>query len=351
MKTFKLLLAGLITLFSVSIISCGGKADAKSEENKSEKKQAVRIVYLQEEEVSREIDYSANLIPFEEVYLAPATPGRIIKVYPEIGDRVAKGQILVQMDPTQLNTSMLQLANLEKDKQRFDTLIQYGGVSKQQYDQINTQYDVTKANVDLLSTNVNLSSPFSGVITAKYFENGELFTGAPNTQVGKPAIVVVQQINPIKAVISVSEKYFPIIKKGMLVDVKSDIYSDKEFQGKISLIHPTINAQTKTFDVEIEIANNEEILRPGMFASVNIEFAKESAMVVPVSAVLMQRGTNNRYVFVCNDGIAHRVDVKLGKRFDDKVELISDEISVNDKLIISGHNNLVEGDKVEISED
>lgn len=351
MRTIKLLLAILVAFFSILFISCGGKADAKSEENKTEKIQPVKVTLLQEEEVAREIDYSANLVAFEEVYLAPATPGRIIKVYPEIGDRVKKGQMLVQMDPTQLNTSLLQLENLKKDKQRFDTLIQYGGVTKQQYDQINTQYEVTKANVELLSTNVNLASPFNGVITAKYFENGELFTGAPNTQVGKPAIVVVQQINPIKAIISVSEKYYPVVKKGMIVDVKSDIYADKEFKGKISLIHPTINAQTKTFNIEIEVANNEELLRPGMFASVNMEFAKETAMVVPVSAVLMQRGTNNRYVFVYKDGKAHRIDVKLGKRFDDKVEIISDEIGINDQLIIAGHNNLIEGDKVEIVKD
>ncbi len=349
MKTTNLLGVLLITMSGFLMLSCAGKSDKKTETQVVEKIQTVKVVSLNKEEISREIDYSANLLPFEEIYLAPATPGRILKVVPEIGDRVSKGQLLVQMDPTQLNTSILQLTNLEKDKQRFDTLIQYGGVSKQQYDQITTQYNVTKANVELLSTNVNLSSPFNGVVTAKYFENGELYTGAPNTQVGKPAILVIQQINPIKAVISVSEKYFPVVKKGLLVNVKSDIYPDKKFEGKINLIYPTINAQTKTFNVEIEIANREELLRPGMFASVNMEFAKETAMVVPVSTVLMQRGTNIRYVFVCKDGIAHRVDVKLGKRFDDMVEIISDEINEADKLIVAGHNNLVDGDKIKLS--
>jgi RND family efflux transporter MFP subunit len=351
MKTKSLLIAILVMSAAFVAVSCGGETKAKSENEGAgeEKTKSVKVVTLAEEEVSREIDYPANLVAYEEVYLAPSTPGRIIRVIPEIGDRVGRGQLVVQMDPTQLNNSVLQLASLEKDMARFDTLIQYGGVSKQQYDQIKTQYDVTKANVDLLRTNVNLTAPFSGVVTAKYFENGELYSGAPNTQVGKAAIIVIQQITPIKAVISVSEKYYPVVKKGMKVLVKSDIYPTNVFEGKISLVHPTINTATKTFNVEIEVANREQLLRPGMYASVNMEFAKEKAMVVPAVAVLQQRGTDNRYVFIYENGIARRVNVIVGKRFDDKIEIISDQIKLGDQLITAGHNNLVDGSKVEIS--
>lgn len=351
MKNRHLISAILIVSVAIFAASCGDKNKAKTQNGTSreDRVKIVKVITLSEEEVSREIDYPANLVPYEEVYLAPATPGRIIRVYPEIGDRVGKGQMVAQMDPTQLNNSVLQLASLEKDMTRFDTLIQYGGVSKQQYDQIKTQYDVTKANVELLRTNVNLTAPFSGIITAKYFENGELYSGAPNTQIGKAAIVVIQQITPIKAIISVSEKYYPVIKKGMEVSVKSDIYPNKDFGGKISLVYPVINAATKTFNVEIEVANSQELLRPGMYASVNMEFAKETAMVVPAEAVLQQRGTNNRYVFTFEDGKAHRVDVITGKRFDDKVEIISDKIRLNDQLIVTGHSNLVDGSKVQIS--
>lgn len=351
MKTKSLLIAILVMSAAVVAVSCGGETKAKTENEGAgeEKAKSVKVVTLAEEEVAREIDYPANLVAYEEVYLAPSTPGRIIRVVPEIGDRVGRGQLVVQMDPTQLNNSVLQLASLEKDMARFDTLIQYGGVSKQQYDQIKTQYDVTKANVDLLKTNVNLTAPFSGVVTAKYFENGELYSGAPNTQVGKAAIIVVQQIAPIKAVISISEKYYPVVKKGMKVNVKSDIYPEKVFEGKISLVHPTINTATKTFNVEIEVANREELLRPGMYASVNMEFAKEKALVVPAVAVLQQRGTDNRYVFIYDNGTARRVNVIIGKRFDDKIEIISDQIILGDQLITAGHSNLVDGAKVEIS--
>ncbi|MDR2011361.1 MAG: efflux RND transporter periplasmic adaptor subunit [Bacteroidales bacterium] len=354
MKTRNLLAVLLIISAGMIFTSCGS-SDAKNKStdsgiNDANRVRPVKIMELSEEVVSRDVEYPANLTANEEVYLAPSTPGRIIRINAEIGDKVRAGQLLVQMDPTQLNTTELQLISLEKDMQRFDTLIQYGGVSQQQYDQMKTQVDVTRANYELLATNTNLSAPFSGTITGKYFENGELYSGSPNTQAGKAAIVVLQQTSPIKAIISVSEKYYPVVKAGMPVSLTTEIYPDQIFEGKISLVHPTINSATKTFNVEIQVPNASELLRPGMYAKVNLELGQESALVVPSTAVLQQLGTNIRYVFLYENGSAKKVIVKLGKRFDDKIEIISDQIKGNDKLIIAGHTNLDNGSKVEVTE-
>ena len=109
--------------------------------------------------------------------MAPAQPGRINKIKVEIGDRVGKGQVIAEMDRTTLNQAELQLINLEKDFRRLDTLMSVGGVAAQQYDQVKTQLDITRTNVEFLRENVVLSSPFAGIITAKYFENGELYSG------------------------------------------------------------------------------------------------------------------------------------------------------------------------------
>ncbi len=346
---------GAIFLVAIAamLYSCGGKSDAKNSEIKNQTEgqiKNVKVLKLTKEEIGREIDYPANILPNDEVYLAPSTPGRIMKIHVDVGDRVSAGQLLVEMDPTQLNNAILQLNSLEKDKARFDTLILYEGISKQQYDQFQTQLEVTRANVELLKINTNLSAPFSGVVTARYFEEGELYTGAPNNQAGKPAILVIQQINPVKAVISVSEKYFPDVKIGTPVKLKTDIYPDKVFNGVIKLVYPTINAQTKTFNVEIEVPNNEQLLRPGMYARVNFEFAKENALVVPASAVLQQMGTNIRYVFVNDNGVAKRINVQIGKRFDDKIEIISEQISENTELIVTGQAGLNDGAKINVVE-
>lgn len=334
----------LISIISIigTMFSCNSKK-GQEETKQQERVRIVKTTLIEEEVLDREIDYPANLLPNEEIYLAPSMPGRILKVNAEVGDRVPSGKVLVEMDPTQLNTTKMQLMNLEKEMQRLDTLIKFGGVSQQQYDQMKTQITVAKENYELLKSNVNLKSPFSGIITGKYFENGELYSGAPNTAVGKAAVVTIQQTNPIKAVISVQEKYYPKIKKGMKVNLLSQIFSDDTFEGTVSLVYPTVNAQTKTFNVEILIPNGNEMLKPGMYSKVNIKLGEEKAMVVPAVAVLQQLGTNKRYVMVYDNGVAHKVYVEDGKRFDDKIEIFSEKIKIGDKIIIAGQSSLEDG--------
>lgn len=341
-----IIIVSLISLIGI-LFSCNSKKEQETAETQ-ERIRVVKIATIGEETINREIDYPANLIPNEELYLAPSIVGRIIKVNAEVGDKIYSGKLLVEMDPTQLNTAEIQLINLQKEMERLDTLIKFGGVSQQQYDQMKTQLKVSKENIELLRSNINLKAPFAGTITEKYFENGELYSGAPNTQVGKAAILVIQQTNPIKAMISVQEKYYSKIKLGMKVNLINEIFPDKSFEGTVSLIYPTVNSQTKTFNVEIKIPNTNELLRPGMYAKINIKLGEEKAIVVPAVAVLQQLGTNRRYVMIYENGIAHKVYVEYGKRYDDKMEIISDEIKIGDKIIIAGQSSLEDGFKVKI---
>ncbi|MCX6259850.1 MAG: biotin/lipoyl-binding protein, partial [Bacteroidia bacterium] len=142
----------------------------------------VSIQALAKTKIARTVDYTATILPYEEVNMAPSTPGRIDKIYVEVGDRVSKGDNLFLMDRTQLYQLKLQLANLEKDLTRLDTLLKTGSAKQQQYDQMKTQYDVTKTNVDFMRENTLLKSPFYGVVTGKYFEDGEMYSGSPTTQ-------------------------------------------------------------------------------------------------------------------------------------------------------------------------
>lgn len=351
MKTRNYIILSLIVIFGLGFNSCGNKGNAEENtEKKVEKTQPVKTIKIESKNITRNLSYTASISAFEELYLAPASPGRINKIYVEVGDRVAAGQIIAEMDPTQLNQAKIQLLSLEKDFQRMDTLLSVGGVSKQQYDQVKTQLDVTRSNVKFLEENVNLKSPFNGVVTGKYFENGELYSGAPNTQVGKAAIVTLQQIQPVKAIINVSENYYPVIKNNMTANIKLDIYPDEEFEGKVFLVHPTINSMSRTFPVEIRINNPDEILRPGMFARVEMEVDEEEVMILPVSAILQQTGTNNKYIFVNKSGIAKRYVIKTGDRFNEQVEIISEDIKINDEIIVSGHVNLIDGQKIEVIE-
>lgn len=325
--------------------TAGGKSASASAEAKSSI--PVRVMTVTKTKIARTIDYTATIQAFEEVNMAPSTPGRVDKIYVEVGDRVQKGQKLFLMDRTQYYASKIQLSNLEKDLARMDTLLKVGSIKEQTYDQTKAQYEVMKTNVDFMEENTQLEAPFSGIITGKYLEDGELYSGAP-TASGKAAVVTLMQINPVKVIVSISEQYYPLIKNGMKARVTADVYPDKEFEGKIFRVYPTIDAMSRTFRVEVEIPNNSQVLRPGMFARVYIDMGQIDAFVVPADAVLMQEGTNDRYIFVASGNTASRRAVKLGKRFDDKVEIAEGDLREGDNLVVDGQARLSDGSSVEI---
>lgn len=344
---FSLILAGGILLASCAPKEKkAGAADAATADSVAAV--PVKVMPVSKTMIARTIDYTATIQAYEEVNLAPSTPGRVDKIYVEVGDRVQKGQNLFLMDRTQYYANKIQLANLEKDLARLDTLLKVGSVKEQLYDQTKAQYEVMKTNVEFMEENTQLEAPFPGIITGKYLEDGELYSGAPGMS-GKAAVVTLMQINPVKIIISISEQYFPLIKNGMKVRVVADVYPDRAFEGTIFRIHPTINAMSRSFNAEVRISNGSELLRPGMFARSFIDMGQEEAIVVPASAVMMQEGTNERYIFVFENGIAVRKPVILGQRFDDRFEIAGGDLKEGDSLITEGQARLNNGQKVEIS--
>ena len=322
-----------------------GENDSIAVESKVEK---VKILVLEPRVIAKTIEYPSTLKPFEEVHLVPATPGKIDEILVEVGSRVKKGDLLIKMDQTQLLQGELQLKNLETDYKRLDTLQKVGSITEQQFDQIKTQYEVAKANVEFLKKNVELRAPFDGVISGKYFENGEMYSGTPNTTAGKAAIISIVQINKLKTFIGVPETYFPFVNKGMKGDITCDTYEGEKYTGDILRIYPTIDPASHSFQVEMEVTNSNEKLRPGMFCRVVLELGEVKALVVPSLAVLKMQGSNERYLFLEKDGKAKRIVVTIGKRFNDMVEIESNELHPGDHLIIFGQSRLLDGTPVEV---
>jgi membrane fusion protein, multidrug efflux system len=308
----------------------------------------VRVMAMAKTKIARTIDYTASILPFEEVNMAPSTPGRIEKIYVEVGDKVNKGDELFLMDRTQLYQMKLQLTNLEKDLNRMDTLLRAGSAKQQQYDQMKTQYDVTRTNVEFMEQNTLLKSPFYGVVTGKYFENGEMYSGTPTTQTGRSAVVTVMQVNPLKVNVSISEQYYPLIRKGMKAEITADVYKNEKFTASVFRIAPTVNAGTRSFNVELELPNRNDQLKPGMFVRVSMDLGEVETFVVPANTVLVQEGTNIRFVFIEKNNIVERLEVTLGKRFDDQLEIISDNLKEGSMLVTEGQARLIGGDKIEI---
>ena len=299
-------------------------------------------------EIDRKVELPATLNAWEEVHLAPASPGRIEAFKVDVSDVVKKGDILVQMDRTQLLQTELQLKNYETEYNRAKILYEAGSYSKQNYDQIKTQYEVAKTNVDYLRTNTILRAPFSGIVSGKYFENGEMYSGSPIASIGKAAVLSLVEIDKLKTTIAIPESYYPLVKKGMTADITSDVYPGQQFKGTVHIVYPIVNPTSRTFDVELEIDNREQILRPGMFARVALSVGKAETVIVPDYAVLKMQGSNERYIFVVENGKARRIVVKIGDLFNDRVEIVSEQLQPGMELITEGQGRLNDGVSVQV---
>ena len=333
MKKIVLLMAA-----AVCLIGCG-KKDAQATQE-AERVEVVSTMILENHEIERVLNISTNLQGYLTQNVAPSLTGKIEHIFVEVGDRVKEGDMLVRMDQNQYLTSKIQLANLEVEMSRLEALLATGSVSQQTYDQTKVGYDQLKQNLSFLETNTYVKAPFEGVISAKTYEDGELYGGQP--------IVVLTQVKKLKALIAVPETYYPLIKEGMKLTVKSDIYPEETFAATIEVVYPTIDAASHTFQCKVVIPNASEKLRPGMYVTTTLGLGKENTIVVPYQSVEKLIGSNERFVFINENGYAKRVSVKLGQRFDEQIEIIAPEIQPGVEYIHKGQSKLVDGVKIEV---
>ncbi|MBQ4017622.1 MAG: efflux RND transporter periplasmic adaptor subunit [Paludibacteraceae bacterium] len=330
----------LYAFAALALMACSKETQVTEE---TERVEQVRTTVLQPREIEREISVSTNLQGYLTVNVAPSITGKIEHIYCEVGDRKQKGQDLVRMDQTQYKTTKISFTNLEVEKNRIELLLKTGSATQQQYDQIIAQYNSTQEQLDFLETNTYVKAPFSGVISAKNYEDGELYSGQP--------ILVLTQIDKLKALLAIPESYFPQFKPGMKLTLTSEIYPDQVFPATVEVVYPTIDAASHTFQVKIVIPNGKNLLRPGMYVTTTIGLGKANAIVAPYQAVEKLVGANDRYVFINDNGVARRVSVTLGQRFDQEIEIIAPEIVPGVEMVTTGQHKLVDGVKLNVVKD
>ena len=329
----------LVALLAVVLLgSCTGGKD-KSAAEKTEEKPKVKLADVTARPVEQIQEYTATVEAEVKNNIAPSSPVRIDKIFVEVGDHVSKGQKLVQMDAANLKQTKLQLDNQEVEFNRIDELYKVGGASKSEWDAAKMAYDVKKTAYQNLLENTSLLSPISGVVTARNYDSGDMYSG------GNP-VLTVEKITPVKLLINVSEVYFTKVKKGAPVNVKLDVYGDEAFEGKISLIYPTIDPSTRTFQVEIQLPNQNQKVRPGMFARASLNFGTEENVVADL-AIVKQAGAGDRYVYVYKDGKVTYNKVELGRRMGTEYELKSG-VPNNSQVVIAGQTRLINGTEVEV---
>lgn len=325
-----------ILLTIIGLQACNRKENNETHKDETPK---VKVEQVYKQEVAQLYEYTATVQAEAVNNIAPTIPGRIDKIFVEVGDNVPKGKLLIQMDENNLLQAKSKLENLEATFKRLDELYKVGGISKSDWDAQKTNLDVARTAYEDLKKNTQLHSPISGVITMRNYDAGDIYAGNP--------ILQVQQIKPVKLLINVSETQYTKIAKGMNVKVKVDVFEDEEFVGKVSLIYPTIDPRTHTFTIEITIDNFDTKIRPGMYARVILNIGSENHILVPDGAIVKQQGSGERYVYVYKDGKVSYNKVVVGKIIDKSYELLSG-VEDGDFVVTSGISRLNNGMKVEI---
>ncbi|MDE5549856.1 MAG: efflux RND transporter periplasmic adaptor subunit [Bacteroidaceae bacterium] len=336
MKYIKTLSLGALALLTVA---CGNKSDDKAAETAQQEKVQVKIAKVTSEDVPQTETYTATVESDVKNNIAPNTPYRIEKIYVEVGDRVRKGQVLVQLDASNLRQLKLQLENQKVEFKRTEQLYQVGGASKAEYDNAKLQLDVYSTQLKQLTENTQLVSPISGIVTARNYDDGDMYAGNP--------VLTIEQMNPVKVIVNISEVYYKQVSKGMPVDIQLDAYEGETFSGKVTIVYPTLDEATHTFPVEVTIDNASQKVRPGMFARATVNFGTKSHVLVPDEALVKQIGAGDRYVYVYKDGKVSYNKVDLGKHIGNYYEILSG-VNPGDDVVVAGQSRLANGREVEV---
>ena len=328
-----------IAAAALTLAACGKNESDKTVEVQEELPLVV-IDVAHSQDVAQSKSYTANVEAENVNNIAPATPNRIKTIAVDAGDRVTKGQILVTLDRTNIDQLRINLEQIEREYNRAVQLLEIGGGTQQAVDQLKAQLDAARSQYDNLLENTVLTSPITGVVTARNYDPGDMTGNLP--------VLTVGQLSPVvKVLIGISENDMALVRKGMPVTVALDAFPDETFEGTVNRIYPTIDTSTRTFMAEVRIANPGERIKPGMFARVGFDMGTKHNVVVPDRAVVKQTGSGNKYVYTYSNGRVAYKKVELGQRLGDSYELISG-INDGDTVVIAGQSRLADNVPVQI---
>lgn len=330
----------MLIVATAAFVACNSNQKAATEEVAAESAVAVKTAVAEKMTIDLKETYTSEILPYKENDITPAAQGlHIDQIKFDVGDRVKEGQVVATLNRTSLKQLEINLATVEDSYNRMKPVHEAGGISDQQFTELENTLSLQKEIVEQMRKNSEIKSPISGVVTARNYENGDLFSGMP--------ILHVMQINKLKVMANVSEQYYPNVKVGQPVEIHVDIYPGEVFEGKVSRINPSLDAATRTFGVEVTIPNTNERLRPGMYARATFNMGQREAIMIDDIAVQKQSGSSERYVYVIKDGVANYRLVDDGRKIDGKVE-IRKGIEAGEQIATTSFVRLMNGKAVEV---
>jgi RND family efflux transporter MFP subunit len=355
----------------VAIIAAAGackKPAAKAAADETFGAAPVKVFKARRQKITQKITYTGTLEAWTKINITPETGGKIARIDVQEGDRVAKGQLLAELETESIRLQLKQAeagvavaeaahADALRNKDRMDRLIKEQAVSEQQREKIQLAYDASAAQLEQARAGLNLArhaldvsimtAPFAGVIASKNAEVGDVinpmmggFGG------GAGGVLTLMDYSRIKTVVAVSSEDIGRVRKGQAAILRLSAFPGRDFPGTVRIVNLTADPLNKKFSVEAVFDNPEGLLRPGTFGDVLFELeSHENALVVPQKAIL-----ENGYVFVVEGGKAVKKAVALGLQNTTMVEVL-DGLAEGLPVVVDGNYGLEEGAPVQVLEE
>ena len=328
----------------------------------------VKIFKVQRARITEKLTYTGTLEAWTKINITPEAGGKIARIYVQAGDRVAKGQLLAELETESIRLQLKQAeagvavaeasyADALRNKERMDRLIKENAVSEMQREKIQLAFDAAAAQLEQARAGLNLAghaldvslmkAPFAGVIASKNAEVGDVinpmmggFGG------GAGGVLTLMDYSKVKLAVAISSEDIGRIRKGQEAVLRVGSFPGRDFRGAVRVVNLTADPLSKKFGVEVVIDNPDAALRPGTFGDLVFEVqSHENALVVPQLAVL-----ENTYVFVAEGGKAVKKNVVLGIQNTTMVEVL-DGLAEGDAVVVEGNFGLEEGAAVQVLEE
>ncbi len=319
------------------------------------------------------LEVLGELEPQAEVDVMSRISGRLMQVLVNRGEQVREGQLLVVVDDVDLRQQIIRAEaaiavaragvnreeatyrNLQLQVKRYQNLHEEALISIQELEDLESRLFVAEAQVELAKAQVQqaeaslreldiqqeqtrIYSPLDGFVGTRHLDPGALVSPSVS-------ILTVMNLNRVKTVVPVVEGSIQRVRLGLPAEIVVDAYPDQIYEGTVTRITPFLNPETRSADVEIEIANPNQMLKPGMFARVKIDARiTRDALSIPRSA-LLTRGLQKGVYLLTEDMVTVFRPIEIGQIKGEVVEVV-EGLEEGVEVVGVGAQNLNEGDRV-----
>ena len=300
----------------------------------------VEVAELTTGDISSNYVTTAVLEAKEEAFVVARASGIIENIFVEEGDYVEKGQALATLEQERYQLNLLRaqadLVGIEKELHKIDKVYNQKLVSDDTFDKLTAQYQSAKANLELAKLDLKettIIAPISGFIAERNAKVGNLTESFQRQRM----FHVVQQ-KELYGIVHLPEKELPRVHVGQQAKLRISAVNNQSITAVVERISPVIDAATGTFKVTLRVANENNILKTGMFAQVKLNYdTRENATLLPRRALLHIDDQIN--VFVVNGDKAEKISINIGYEEGEFVE-VTQGLSGNEKVVVTGHQNL-----------